>query len=162
MDSTSLFSRLNKSTLDCTVVGLRFLPCDVIDGVITRETLKHELPRSWRSRLSRDDMTMRIVRDAKKLFAILLIIGEKHKIKDLMKEGLTDHDLPFSESAVPARGGIRTSNPSKEVHSFRQWEEPKVELFLRSQWLVQRSTPFKPNQIINQSTNQIEAIQRFN
>ncbi|CAI0642011.1 unnamed protein product [Colletotrichum noveboracense] len=136
MAPKSLFTQINKSILDCTIVGHRFLPCDVVDSIITRENLKDEISSGWKSRLSRDDMPSKISRNGKKLFAILLIIGEKHKIKDLLKEGITDNDLPFSGSTEPNSGGIRTSDPNKEVHSFRQWEEAKTNLFLRSQWIV--------------------------
>lgn len=136
MAPKSLFTQINKSILDCTIVGHRFLPCDVVDSIITRENLKDEISSGWKSRLSRDDMPNKITRNGKKLFAILLIIGEKHKIKDLLKEGITDNDLPFSGSTEPNSGGIRTSDPNKEVYSFRQWEEAKATLFLRSQWIV--------------------------
>jgi hypothetical protein len=111
------------------------LPLEILDAAITKESVQAELP--WTGRVFQRGLSKKVVLQAKKVFAILVLIGEALAIADLVKEGLTDEDLPFSRQ----RGELNyiiVSTRGKLFHSFQAWKrKAQVDNFLEKQWVVQ-------------------------
>jgi hypothetical protein len=106
-----------------------------LDKNITRESVQAELP--WKERICQRNLTNKVVGQAKKVFAILVLADNPLAIKELLKEGLTDENLPLS------RKGYDSSNILVSVcgrKTFRSFDVPKNEAkvtnFLDKQWTV--------------------------
>ncbi|TDZ17561.1 Serine/threonine-protein kinase Sgk1 [Colletotrichum orbiculare MAFF 240422] len=137
MASTSLFKRLNKSLESNIVTGKCFLPNDAIRSIVTGETIRDELPRSWLDLFFADNLPNLVAREAPKLFAILALIGETSTIRRLISDGLTDLDLPFTLVESASNGSVIISARNKEVLSLTEWRnDAKVGAFIEKQWLV--------------------------
>ncbi|TDZ31934.1 Serine/threonine-protein kinase Sgk1 [Colletotrichum spinosum] len=137
MASTSLFKRLNKSLESNIVTGKCFLPNDAIRSIVTGETIRDELPRSWLDLFFADNLPNLVAREAPKLFAILALIGETSTIRRLMSDGLTDLDLPFTLVESASNSSVIISARNMEVLSLKEWRnDAKVGAFIEKQWLV--------------------------
>lgn len=135
MATTSLYRRLKPCLLECPLGGQQFLPPNILDETITKKSVKAELP--WKSRVFQSGLPGKVSQQAKKVFAILVLIGEPLAIKELLLEGLTDEHLPLSP-----KGGnndnILVSVRGKTFQSFVAWRnDARVADFLEKQWLVQ-------------------------
>ncbi|KAF5511305.1 Calcium/calmodulin-dependent protein kinase [Colletotrichum siamense] len=83
-----------------------------------------------------DGLPSEVVENAKRLFAILVMIGEPQAIRKLVSDGLTDDDLPFARPEQVDSGSILESKRRKKVKSFQDWRnDAKVDIFLDKQWL---------------------------
>jgi hypothetical protein len=135
MATATLYSQLRSSLLECPLGGQQFLPLNDLDKNITRESVQAELP--WKERICQRNLTNKVVGQAKKVFAILVLADNPLAIKELLKEGLTDENLPLS------RKGYDSSNILVSVcgrKTFRSFDVPKNEAkvtnFLDKQWTV--------------------------
>jgi hypothetical protein len=105
---------------------------------ITRDSVRAQLfPESLLLQPKLRNLPKKVVQHAKKIFAILVFIGEPRAIVDLLQEGLTDEHLPLSAS--PDQHDIApVSVHGTTFMSFFGWEnEGRVAEFLEKQWLVQ-------------------------
>ncbi|KAE9574089.1 hypothetical protein CGMCC3_g9891 [Colletotrichum fructicola] len=135
MSSDSLLLKLKGSFQDCSIIGQNFVPCDILN-VVTKEAVKSGLRRSLRSRVFSDGLPGQIAKSSRRLFAILVIIGEPQAIKKLVGDGLNDSDLPFVMPKHASNGSVLKSSSGKTVTSFQDWgNAAKVDLFLEKQWL---------------------------
>jgi hypothetical protein len=131
----ALYSQLHSSLLDSALSLQKFLPLDVLDATITEESVRIYLP--WNIRLFQPDLLVKVTQDAKRVFAILVLLGETLAIKELLSEGITDDHLPLSRSVEATNSNILMSEDGKCFRSFAAWEnDTKVEDFLIKQWLV--------------------------
>jgi hypothetical protein len=131
----SLYQHLYSHVLKSPLGDLDFLPLNNLHEGITRDSVRAQLfPESL---LLQPNLPKKVVQHAKKIFAILVFIGEPCAIVDLLQEGLTDEHLPLSAS--PDQHDIApVSVHGKTFMSFFGWEnEPRVAEFLEKQWLVQ-------------------------
>jgi hypothetical protein len=131
----TLFLWLKSHLLECPLGGQQFLPLEILDVAITKEGIQAELP--WTGRFLQRGLSKKVVLQAKKVFAILVLIGEALAIAELVKEGLTDEDIPL----FWPRGELDNflvSTSGKVFHSFKAWKrEAQVQNFLDKQWVVQ-------------------------
>ncbi|KAH7127203.1 kinase-like domain-containing protein [Dendryphion nanum] len=115
----------------------KFLPVDFIEQEITEEAIKNELRRKWS--LSNRALPGRIIsEDARKVFTILVHIGEPAAIKDLLAEGLNDGHLPLRVSPTGRNDNTLVSHDERKTFtSFSRWKtEQRVTDFVDKQWLV--------------------------
>jgi hypothetical protein len=114
--------------------GQEFLPLGTLDSAITRESVQVELP--W-TRVLQRGLTNKAILQAKKVFAILMLIGKPLAITELLKKGLIDEDLPFFRKGSD-NDKILLSVRGKSFRSFEAWKrEAQVHNFLDKQWIVQ-------------------------
>ncbi|KAK1657390.1 kinase-like domain-containing protein [Colletotrichum godetiae] len=135
MASSSLFPRLKDARRRSSVIGQGFLPVSSLDDLITKETVEKELPKSLINRLLPDSLPSKVSKNARRLFAILVMIGEPSAIRKLVGDGLTDDDLPFARPTHARHGRILETKGRLEVRSFQDWNnEAMVDMFLEKQW----------------------------
>lgn len=112
----------------------RFIPADVIENVITRESIKAELGRNTGRINTSSCLANKIVkRNSRRLFVILVYINESWTIRKFLKDGLTDDDLPFESHDESMRS---VHNHAKIFHIPEDWEYVTVDEFLTRQWMV--------------------------
>jgi serine/threonine protein kinase len=132
----AMFKRLKSKYLKCPLSTNRFLPLDVLDEEITEENVRDEIPGKL-ANFFKPHLPSTVVRQAKKVFTILVIVGEPQAIKDLLAEGITDEDLPLSRRDGDEDDNNLVSCSGKVFSSFADWkDEPRVEYFLDKQWTV--------------------------
>ncbi|KAF4778688.1 serine/threonine protein kinase [Colletotrichum scovillei] len=136
MASQALFSNLRDSLQYSSVVSQEFLPVSKLNDLVTKEAVQNELPRGLISRLFSDSLPSKISMTARRIFAILVMIGEPHAIRKLVDDGLTDDDLPLARPAHDRHSGTLESKRKLEVRALKDWKnEAKVDMFLEKQWL---------------------------
>ncbi|PMD20206.1 hypothetical protein NA56DRAFT_705018 [Hyaloscypha hepaticicola] len=130
----SLYSQLKYSMLESPLDGQGFLPLNILDELITKESVKAQL--SWKTLLFQSGLPNKIVQHAKKVFAILVLMDKALAITELLSEGLTDEHLPLGRKGD--NSNILVSIRGKTFESFDGWgNDALVGNFLDKQWLVQ-------------------------
>jgi len=125
--------------------GIFWIPNNELERMITPEATKAELQRTLVYENPRDceKTASSIVHQAKKLFAILVLLDRPAFIQTFLDEGITDEDLPLSriETTNNVHGSlsfnyshIRTCS-GLPVNALRIWESHAIEEFLRVQWM---------------------------
>ena len=131
----SLFQQLRLCLLECPLESQKkFLPLNDLNEKITRDSIKRELPpMTQRFNCNLPD---KVLQHAKKVFAILVLMGEPRYIKDLLQEGLKDEHLPL-QSKRGDNPNVLVSVHGTTFKSFDTWKnEARVGEFLEKQWLV--------------------------
>ncbi|KAF2468328.1 kinase-like protein [Lindgomyces ingoldianus] len=139
MPSERLFNELSSLLVECpNTMGLQsFLPQSDLDRAITKETVKDALP--FEVRLLKRRLPEKVVQNAKRVFAILVIIAKEIAIKDLLAEGIADTHLPLSRDDGEESNVLVSANGTK-FKSFSAFKHETTKLtkdFLEKQWLVQ-------------------------
>jgi hypothetical protein len=136
----NLYDILKESLIKCPLSRNRFLPLDILQDVITAESVRANVGSNLKTELlsSNKDPAEEVVRKAKKVYAILVFLERQNDIGALLAEGLTDEHLPLSrpgcapdQKVLSCRSGIKT------FKTFRNWRLPEVDNFLERQWQVQ-------------------------
>ena len=142
-----LLRQLEDGQIDCGLAGdrwsgSRFIPESLVYEVITKDSIAANLSFAQRLRFlfsPTNSLADRIHSQARKVFAILALIGQEKMIGDLIyNDNITDEDLPlFLDNR---RSTLVSKTPeghiAKELSSFRAWDERRVRDFLEKQWLV--------------------------
>lgn len=133
-----MFRQLKNALTKCDLSGEEFLPSDVLHAAITKETVKAALPRSL-GRVFQPNLASKIEQDAKKIFAILVLMGEQKSISELFSDGLRDKHLPLQRDPAKKDDNLLVSADGKTTFkAFANWDnEAKTNLFFDQQWLVQ-------------------------
>jgi len=171
--TTSLFRRLKNSIIECELSNRQtFLPLDVLHAAITKETVKAVLPRSL-GRVLQPNLASKIEQDAKKIFAILVLIGEHKSISKLFSDGLRDRHLPLQQDLAGKDDNLLVSADGKTTFkAFANWDnKAKINLFFDQQWLVQApvmdntgrhiildprcALPFKDSEAVSYNTDRV-------
>lgn len=146
LTTQSLYKQLKGGAVRCGLAGdqsFRFLPESLIIEKITKDSIISNL--SWRLWISTqlwlaDSLADKVYDQAKKVFAVLALIGQEHTISDLIKDNITDKDLPLVPSSRDESVLVSKEPPEgetgKEFSSFKTWDERRVSDFLEKQWLV--------------------------
>jgi hypothetical protein len=158
----NLYDLLDGELQDCPVSEKKYLPLGVLDDLVTPKSVLASLNTPVKgqqntSHLRYDDtFATRVVNHVKKLFTVLVFIGQEHSIASLLSEGLTDHDLPLSRrenpdfslsesgtSSLTIRRSKSTSlilesgdSSTRAFTIFEQWKPQTVGHLLSAQWLV--------------------------
>jgi hypothetical protein len=104
--------------------GRRYISLDVMNQLITKESIEAELRKGPRALFgSRGRLADRVVRKkSTSLFTVLLLIGRADSIEDLLKQGFTDEDLPLTNK--------------KRFTVPKDWNELTCDDLLTKQWIV--------------------------
>ncbi|PMD58640.1 kinase-like protein [Hyaloscypha bicolor E] len=121
----------------CPLSGKEFLPLGILEEKITSDIVKKELcGDGWEKQLTLlryPSLPQKVSQDAKKVFAILVLIGNPWAIKRLIREGLTDRHLPLRQGG----SGFLESSDNTTFKSPGAWgTDATVKLFIDKQWLV--------------------------
>jgi hypothetical protein len=133
-----MFRQLKNALTKCDLSGEEFLPSGILHTAITKETIKAALPRNL-GRVLQPNLASKIEQDAKKIFAILVLMGEQKSISELYSDGLRDRHLPLQRDPAGKDDNVLVSEDGKTVFkAFANWDnEAKTNLFFDQQWLVQ-------------------------
>jgi hypothetical protein len=114
-----------------------FLPLTCLDDNITKPTISKQL--SFSTKLFHPGLADKIVRHARKIFAILSLIGEPRTIRQMIQEGLTDEHLPLSNSNQQDKSSniLVSQKDDKEFKCFASLDRVRVRDFLMWQWALQ-------------------------
>jgi serine/threonine protein kinase len=128
MSDPSLYDELEELT--CPITGNKYIHnLETLPEKVTSQAVKKVLTFygcHWDCNLEN-----RLPR-ARKIIAILVLIGRSRTIEELLSEELTDEDLPLSQN-----GAYLHSDSSKKIFkSFRTWEWPAIIDFMEKQWVV--------------------------
>jgi hypothetical protein len=111
--------------------GNRFLPLRSFSKLITPDSINEELRRNLEPKLLE-----RIVKYAKGVFIILVLVGKADDIEKLFEDGLTDERLPLYPMGE-SNGALESHSTKKSFESFASWDKSEIDYFLVKQWLVQ-------------------------
>jgi serine/threonine protein kinase len=103
-----------------------FIPITELKRLITVDSVSQEL-RAHNPKILPIEMVNKaeiVVKNATRLFALLILIGKEQDITGLIEEGIKDDDLPIS--------GLRC----KDIQVFSQWKPKAVKDFKQDQWSV--------------------------
>ncbi|KAH6981724.1 kinase-like domain-containing protein [Ilyonectria sp. MPI-CAGE-AT-0026] len=128
-----------------------FLPLDSFKDKISKRNVCSQL--SLYTRLLHPRLADRIVRDAIKIFAILVLIEKPHAIHSMIQDGLTDEHLPLSlEEGKP--NGVLVSKKDGYPKEFKCFaSKVGANDFLRKQWMVQAPLFNSPGAHFEMDTN---------
>lgn len=144
----SLYSRLKKAQISCSINREQnFVPLDILEKEITEENVRDTLSRGplftatvaaslrMLHLIPNDTLPRKVVECAKKVFAILVFIGEPNAIKELLDEGLTDEHLPLR---LDDNGSNTLVSGSGETFGSvaKSMCEQRVSDFVDKQWIV--------------------------
>ncbi|KAL1612962.1 hypothetical protein SLS60_001193 [Paraconiothyrium brasiliense] len=136
----SMFSRLEKALVGCSLNNeQRFLPLDVLEKEITEDNVRSVLSKGVvvKAALSTKSLIRALPRTveerARKVFAILLGVGEPDAIKKLLAEGLTDERLPVH---LDKDGRTLVSRDGTVFRSLASIREERIVHFVERQWTV--------------------------
>jgi hypothetical protein len=117
--------------------GKRFLPLDALEQLITKKNVEAELGvtnGAW-SKLTRSpkssDLFDMVAKQAKKVFATLVIMDKTPAIYGLLEEGLTDEHLPLVRDTDY---GHLKSRDQEAQFPFKGWRHASLTDFLKKQW----------------------------
>jgi len=149
----TLFKQLEAGAVQCGLVdqSSRFLPESVVYEKVTKDNIVANLHvpfyekilSQWSPWSLANSLADRIHTQARKVFAILALIGQEQMISGLIyNHNITDEDLPLFPGG-PRAAALVSRIPktpkgdiSKEFTSFTSWDERRVRDFLEKQWLV--------------------------
>jgi hypothetical protein len=143
-----LYDRLYRAIQTCPLTENEFIPLDTLHNEITWPAVKELLPDTFRRRwLSCWDCILEHkIPGARKVIAILELIGQSDTIEILLLEELTDEDLPLSRKGV----NLQSNCGEKAFKSFGTWKPGLVDAFLTKQWMViEPPLKFDANHAIN-------------
>ena len=103
----------------------RFIPAGDLDEVLTNHAIVSELQSHGLA-----DISQRVFRHAKKIFAILLMIRKLDVLEDVIKKGLHDEILPL---ARPMPGSLEDENLDS---IFSGWNLDTRRQFMDFQWTL--------------------------
>lgn len=115
-----------------------FFPVTCLND-ITKSNIANQLP-FFSTRLWRRSLVDEIFQHAKKIFAILVLMGDPRTIRPMLKIGLTDEYLPLSyqETNDRTRSTILVSmKDGKQFNLSGIFTPPKLRAFHGGQWAVQ-------------------------
>lgn len=140
---------------DCEVKGPLgqppFLPLGSLKDKINKRNVCSQL--SLYTRLLHPRLADRIVRDARKIFAILVLIEKPHAILSMIQDGLTDEHLPLSLEEGKPKGVLvsKKGGHSKEFKCFAS--QVGARDFFQRQWMVQAPLFNSPGAHFEMDTN---------
>ncbi|KPM36546.1 hypothetical protein AK830_g10020 [Neonectria ditissima] len=129
----SFYQKLDQRLVQGALGDQLFLPLSTLDE-FTKANITAQLPRM--TRFFYRGLADKVLLHARKIFAILVLMGEQDTIRDILRDGLKDEDLPLS---LPENGSAYTlvSWNRKVFKSFAAWgKEARVKEFLAKQWFV--------------------------
>lgn len=138
MDLLSLQRLLEDGFLSSTIDDKTFVPLDFFERIINKQNVKAALgitDGAWaKARLRKpSDLPDRVVKQAKRIFAALVLMDKVAAIKGLLDEGFTDEHLPLSRD--PDHDTL-LSRDRATTFSFVGWRRSSVADFvLHKQWL---------------------------
>jgi hypothetical protein len=118
--------------------GKKFVPLDILENIINKQTVKVALGITdgiWaKVRLRKpSDLPDRVTKQAKRIFAALVLMEKIPAIQRLLDEGLTDEHLPLSRD--PGHEALLSRDHVTEF-PFERWTDTSVIDFLENrQWL---------------------------
>jgi hypothetical protein len=131
----TFYQQLSQCLVKCSLGDQQFLPLSELNAKVTRDSISARLSESTRQLLP--SLPDEVLDHARKIFAILVLIGEPRAIQDLVQEGLKDEDLPLSLQEDMDYNVLKSRN-NQNFKSFASWDnEARVQEFLDKQWLVQ-------------------------
>jgi hypothetical protein len=128
---SSLSAQLRR--FESAINDKKFVPLDVLESVITEHNIRVELESTagWLHRLSNwvnpSDVPQRVVENAKKVFATLVLMGKAIAIYDLLEDGLTDDHLPLHRDT---QYNHLLSCDSARKFAFVGWPEHLLDIFI--------------------------------
>lgn len=142
----SFYQQLDTSLIHCPLGDHMFLPRSTLDKKVTRDYISAQL--SLTTRCLNWSLPDKVFLHAKKVFAILVLVGEQRAIKGLLREGLSDDHLPLSFHGDGSSRILESQN-GQLFRIFSTWKkEPNVRAFLEKQWQVQAPVFDTPGQHI--------------
>jgi hypothetical protein len=128
----TLYKNVNGALIKCPISRKQFLPLDILQQVITMKAVR-AIPD-----VCNVNQAEQVVRGARKVFAILVLVGREDAISYLLADGLIDEYLPLyrredgnDQILVSRHVGV------KAFETFQDWEPHQVTYFLEKQWLFQ-------------------------
>jgi len=117
-----------------------FIPQDTFKHLLKRHAVLDELEHSLSDDYlamgeKRNEIVDFVMERARKLFAILTLIGKCKSILDFMLEGISDTDLPFQLSNIKTSENLLASHNSARIYRlFTKWSNWDLQELSRFQW----------------------------
>jgi hypothetical protein len=131
---------LHDNSKECPLSHNQYLPLDILQKEVTVKSVLAYIESVIRTptTISNHDLAVKIIQQAKGVFATLIFVGRENAIEELLSEGLIDKHLPLSRRGSGAdRNLLCCRDGSKIFETFREWRVTEVNNFLREQCRVQ-------------------------
>ncbi|KAM7215589.1 Protein kinase-like domain containing protein [Rhypophila decipiens] len=139
----ALLPKLDSDPIHENSIGSRFLSHELICKEVTAGSISATLAFTWSGwfqSLWARSFPDQVVRQARKVFAILVLIDHGPAIRELVNDDrIDDGDLPLSSEFDDQTGKTRVFSvkTGKQLASFGSWPRPQIQKFLDKQWFVQ-------------------------
>jgi hypothetical protein len=121
--------------LDCPIDDKQFVPLDFLDGIINKQNVKIELgitDGGCTMARKQSDLPDRVTKQAKRIFAALVLMDKATAIEGLLDEGFTDEHLPLTRD--PKYDAL-VSRDGETTFQFGGWSRPSRTDFIKhKQW----------------------------
>lgn len=120
-----------------------FIPAGELRNIFTFDSVFAELASYSHSPTieTLPGVAKRICLGGTKLFAILVHLGQGHRIYEFLGEGICDKDLPLERSDKTNKSGkfklCSKLNTAKPINCMMNWNQRSLNEFSREQWVVE-------------------------
>ncbi|KAL0942010.1 protein kinase [Colletotrichum truncatum] len=135
-----------------TIEGQHFIPISLVNELLTEQRVKEELMQSLSEASSHelDEICQQVCSQPNpnaassslrflRVFAILVLIGRSADIREFIRSGISDKDLPLSEKQLQQTRDGETSTERRAI-DLPHWDSELKEKFVRYQWEI--NVPF--------------------
>jgi hypothetical protein len=133
-DLKNLLNELESAEKDAALGGgSNFIPLDALHSATEEQRIKVALSSTFSFGCSK--LAKAVAQDARKIFAILVLMRDGKAIKNLYEQGLRDKHLPLRlVTSLDSSEKLESSDGT----SFSAWKKAaKLSQFVKKQWLVQ-------------------------
>jgi len=131
-----LYKALRKKLTTCPLTHVDFLPLDILQEVITVDSIRAYAGRNSNPELLSDlaDSAEEVLFNTKKVYASLVFIQRQSAFGALLSEGLIDEDLPLSRHSDTSTDVLCCRNGIKTFETFQGWSSFETDIYLEKQY----------------------------
>lgn len=140
IDSSSLARQLEDGFIICPIDGKEFMPRDVLEMVISKEHIKGAMKIKngvcVKVKLKKpSELPEKVVNQAIRIFAILVLMEKVDAMQGLIDEGLTDEHLPLKRHPDYPKNSALLSHDDSKTFQFTHWNANSMSDFIKyKQW----------------------------
>ncbi|KAH5594453.1 hypothetical protein HBI24_006400 [Parastagonospora nodorum] len=133
-DSTPGLAARMRAAMAKTYSGAEFLPRHALEKILTEDRLRREFDANGFE--DSQQLALYIHTHAKKVFAILILLGLERSMPQLACQKFKDEYLPLvsTDGCMTSSSGIPQDHPA--LRPFGEWQTSDIERFCTNQWLA--------------------------
>jgi hypothetical protein len=113
-----------------------FIPICELETLITASVVEEILRENAKTVIDPRNYAHRVKSDAKKLFAILILLRNGPATCPPLDNALSDRNLPFPRKMENNQIPLLRRDHNELIKAFKKWHNSKIETFAHTQWSV--------------------------